>query len=324
MPSAHRPVGDGAGPATRPVAVLARGQWAPRAHAHEQRAARYADPFVQRRHHGRKHPVEDFLFTYYTLKPAQLKRWHPGAGVVLLDAAERAAEKFYRPLRADELSALGLGPGAGAVTVDDGAFRARRAAAVDFARVVLGSHAAQPGFFGCFGLHEWAMAYRSEENDLRHEYLELRLGAQGTDAVVESSRIRCTHFDAFRFFQPQAVPLNELQPTREAQRRLEQPGCLHATMDLYKWAYKLLPAVPSELLMDCFELAWDVRETDMQAAPYDLSGWGYAPVRIETPEGKAEYVRRQRDFARRAAPLRRRLAEALDVLDPGRSTRGAA
>ncbi|MCJ8504681.1 3-methyladenine DNA glycosylase [Kocuria flava] len=310
-----------AGPA---AVVLDRAQWEPRARAHETRAARWADPFVARRHRGDEHPVEDFLFTYYTLKPAQLKRWHPGAGTVLLDAAGRAGERFYRPLRPGELDALGLGPGDGAVTVDDDAFRDRRGAAVDFTRAVLGAHERNPGFFGCFGLHEWAMAYRSEENALRHEQLPLRLGAAGTDAVVESARIRCTHFDAFRFFQPQAVPLNEVQPTREAQRRLEQPGCLHATMDLYKWAYKLVPAIPSELVLDCFELARDVRETDMQAAPYDLTGWGYEPVRIETPEGKAEYVRRQRDFARRAAPLRRRLGAALEVLDPHRATAGAA
>ena len=135
------------------------------------------------------------------------------------------------------------------------------------------------------------MAYRSAENGIRHEYLPLRLGAAGTDRVVEEHRIRCTHFDAFRFYAPQAAPLNELQPTRETQRELEQPGCLHANMDLYKWAYKLTPAVPSELLMDCFELAWEIRTMDMRASPYDLSGWGHAPIRIETAEGKAEYVR---------------------------------
>ena len=309
---------------TGPVVVLSRAQWERRALDHERRAALRADPFVARRHRGQKHPVEDFLFTYYTLKPAQLKRWHPGAGTVLLDAAERVREKFYRALTGSELTALGLSAGDGAVAVDDAALRDRRAPAIDFARAVLGAHASNPGFFGCFGLHEWAMAYRSEDNDLRHEQLGLRLGAAGTDAVVENARIRCTHFDAFRFFQPQAVPLNELQPTRESQRRMEQPGCLHATMDLYKWAYKLVPAIPSELLMDCFELAWDVRETDMQAAPYDLAAWGYEPVRIETPEGKAEYVRRQREFARRAEPLRRRLGAALEVLDPARTTDGAA
>ena len=63
-------------------------------------------------------------------------------------------------------------------------------------------------------------------------------------------------------------------------------------MDLYKWAYKLLPATPSELVADCFELAVAVRELDMRASPYDLAELGYPPVRIETPAGRAEYVAR--------------------------------
>jgi hypothetical protein len=90
---------------------------------------------------------------------------------------------------------------------------------------------------------------------------------------------------------------------------MEQPGCLHATMDLYKWAYKLLPATPSELLADCFALAADVRELDMRASPYDLSGWGYSPVPIETPAGRAEYAKAQAVFAERAAPLRTSLLD---------------
>ncbi len=100
-------------------------------------------------------------------------------------------------------------------------------------------------------------------------------------------------------------------PTRENQRQLEQPGCLHANMDLYKWAYKLSPALPSELVMDCFELSWRVRAMDMKASPYDLAEWGYPPIRIETPDGKADYVARQRAFAQEAAVLRSRLAAAL-------------
>jgi len=78
-------------------------------------------------------------------------------------------------------------------------------------------------------------------------------------------------------------------------------------MDLYKWAYQLSPLVPSELVADAFELARDIRELDMRASPYDLSGLGYEPVRIETPDGKAGYAAAQREFARRAAVLRRRL-----------------
>ncbi len=112
------------------------------------------------------------------------------------------------------------------------------------------------------------------------------------------------------------VPLS-----RASQPDLEQPGCLHATMDLYKWAAKLGPLVPGELLLDCFELARDVRAMDMRASPYDLSDLGYPPVRIETPEGKAEYVAAQRRFAERALPLRAGLiALCGPVLEAARRT----
>jgi hypothetical protein len=87
-------------------------------------------------------------------------------------------------------------------------------------------------------------------------------------------------------------------------------------MDLYKWAYKLLPAVPSELVVDAFVLARDVRELDMRASPYDLSALGYPPVPIETAEGKAEYVATQRVFAERGRAITARL---LAVLQPLRS-----
>jgi len=85
-------------------------------------------------------------------------------------------------------------------------------------------------------------------------------------------------------------------------------------MDLYKWAYKLAPATPSELVADCFELARDVRELDMRASPYDLRSLGYEPVPIETPEGKAAYAAAQRVLSQRAEPLRARLIELCDAL----------
>lgn len=297
--------------------ALTREEWSRRAHAHAERVAPHTRPFLDRRSRGEKHPVEDFLFTYYTLSPAQFTRWHPGPGVILLDAPEREGWKFYRPATIAELEAAGAGEGSSGVVVAVEEFMAERGTALRFTREILANTLARSGTFDCFGLHEWAMAYRAQSNGVRHEDAPLRLGASGTDDVVESHRIRCSHFDAFRFFQPQAVERNELQPTRETQRRMEQPGCLHASMDLYKWAYKLLPAVDSDLLADCFDLAWDVRVTDMEASPYDLTDWGYEPVRIETPEGKAEYVRRQRAFAQRGNRLRERLAAAVERLLDG-------
>jgi hypothetical protein len=151
------------------------------------------------------------------------------------------------------------------------------------------------------------MVYRQPASEIRHAQLPLRLGSPGTDEVVESMGVRCGHFDAFRFFTPEARPRNELQPTRETQADFEQPGCLHANMDLYKWAFKLAPFTPSELLADCFALARDIREVDMRASPYDFSALGHAPITIETAAGRAEYEQHQRTFTTRGEPLRARL-----------------
>jgi hypothetical protein len=172
---------------------------------------------------------------------------------------------------------------------------------------LLAATASRAPTYGCFGLHEWAMVYRADET--RHDW-PLRLGRDGTDAVVESHRIGCSHFDAFRFFTPDARPLNTLDPGRDDRPAFEQPGCLHAGMDLYKHAFRLTPMVPSELVADCFELARDIRVLDMRAAPYDLADLGFAPVRIETAAGKQEYAAAQRGFAERGAPLRQRLVDA--------------
>jgi hypothetical protein len=190
------------------------------------------------------------------------------------------------------------------VRLDVAAYLAHRPESVRYIHRLLTAIASRPAFIGCLGLHEWAMVYRQR---LHRHSLPLRLGQEGVDSVVESHQIRCTHFDAFRFFTPEAVGLNRLQPTRATQVDLDQPGCLHAAMDCHKWATKLGPVVPGDLALDCFDLARDIRLLDMQASPYDLSAYGEPAVAIETPEGKAEYVARQRDFAHRASRLRERL-----------------
>jgi hypothetical protein len=276
------------------TAVLAVEEWTARRVAHEARVDRWLAPHRERRRRGETHPVHDFLFTYYSESPGRLRRWHPGPGVALAGPAPHSGRRWY------------VTDPDGTVRLDVDAFVADRGDTVRFVRGLLAATASRAAFNGCFGLHEWAMLYRDRET--RHP-VPLRLGADGTDAVVEAHSIRCTHYDAFRFFTPSAAPRNRLQPTRDTQPDLEQPGCLHAGMDLYKWAYKLSPATPGELVAECFELAAEIRELDMRASPYDLSAHGYAPVAIETPEGKAEYAAAQRGFAARGAVLRGRLLD---------------
>jgi len=278
------------------VIVLSEPEWRARAAAHAERVAKWTRPHQERRSRGEKHPVLDFLFTYYSHKPSHLERWQPGQGVVLTgpSAREFLDRRGYREV-------------AGGVTLDDPKLSEARAKTAEYVSALLSATASRPPRLSCFGLHEWAMVYREPAESVRHAQLPLRLGSGGTDEVVESLGVRCGHFDAFRFFTEPARPRNELRPTRENQIQLEQPGCLHGNMDLYKWSYKLDPFVRSELIADCFELAVDIRVLDMRASPYDLAAFGYPPVAIETAGGRAAYARAQAGFARRAAPLREQL-----------------
>jgi hypothetical protein len=85
-------------------------------------------------------------------------------------------------------------------------------------------------------------------------------------------------------------------------------------MDLYKWAFKVSPFTPSELVADCFELARDIREVDMRASPYDLGSLGFSAIPVETAQGRMAYEQHQREFAVRSEPLRARLAAVCDWL----------
>lgn len=269
---------------------MAEPDWPERAATHRARVEEFTAAHRARARDGKSHPVWDFLFTYYSLRPRQLRIWHPGYGTVL--SGPGAAAYLDR---------------AGYIATPDGVtvgapYLQTRLATVRFIAGLLKATASRPARFGCFGMHEWAMVYRA--GTVRHATVPLRLGPDGTDAVVESMPLRCSHFDAYRFFTAPAVARNETRLTRSGQVDSEQPGCLHATMDLYKWCYKLGPLVNSELLMDCLELAAAARELDMRASPYDLVEYGFEPVPVEEPAGRAEYVRRQDLLTARAAPLR--------------------
>lgn len=282
--------------------TLPEAVWLERAARHRQRLEALLGDYLAARRRGARHPVIDFLFEYYAFRPGRLMRWSPGFGVVLAGEAARSlleVRGFVEDAR-------------GGVRLEASLFPEARRAATRWVAELLRRTRDRAPFFGCCGMHEWAMVYRTSE--VRHGQLPLRLAPDALAAFVESQPIVCSHYDAFRFFTEPARPLNRLQPAADAMLDNEQPGCLHANMDVYRWASKLYPWVDSDLIADAFMLALRIRVLDMRASPYDLSALGFAPVRVETAEGRREYAAQQRAFAAEAAPLRARLIVAVERL----------
>lgn len=287
-------------PATYLTTTLSEAAWTAAQQAHEARLRPILDPYLDARSRGAKNPVLDFLFEYYAFRPSHLLRWSPGLGIALAGAAAAFLEQ-------PEFVETDLGIG-----LDPMHFPERRKPGIRWIREVLAATQNRAPFFGCHGMHEWAMVYHAEA--VRHTQVPLRLSADEIAAVVEARPVFCTHFDAFRFFTPEARPLNHHQPTRFTMPALEQPGCLHTNMDLYKWASKLYPWLPGNLLADTFLLACRIREVDMRASPYDLREAGLEPIPIEKPAGRRQYQRYQEQFMAEAAPLRARLLAGYDAL----------
>lgn len=254
----------------------------------------WAEDRLARQRTPTKHPVRDFLFEYYNFKPAQLLRWSPGLGVTLADGPAVATD-----WPADFVDTPG------GATLDPTRFSPQRYRYLRWATDYLRAVGDREPFFGCFGLHEWAMVYDTAE--VRHGRVPLRLGHAGTDAHVEATPLRCTHYDAYRFFTPPAVPRNRTPLTRETTDDHDQPGCVHVTMDLYKFAFKLAPFCASTVVGEAFALACRARELDMRASPYDLRAYGLEPLAVETKAGREEYVHAQRELTATATGVRQRL-----------------
>jgi hypothetical protein len=274
--------------------------WREKVLEHKLKATRWTVPARERRAANQPHPIEDFIFTYYHFSYAKIEEWHPEYGVRLEwnDALPQAWQKSPYEREGDALRMAVTG------------LKEKEIQRLIWTRDLMAGTQERAPIFSCHGLHEWAMVYRGE--DVRHgAYTKLRLSQAEVDALVESRPIRCTHFDAFRFFHPQALPLNRFQPTLLGRPEQEQPGCVHANMDLYKWAYKSMPWVGSDMLLACLELAIRLRSLDMRASPYDLSDFGCEPVKIETAEGRRLYEQEQLLLAQEAAPLRQRMVEIL-------------
>jgi len=279
------------------VLSLPEAEWRAREAAHQDRLTPFLEAHLARKHKGVPHPVHDFLFEYYNYRPAQLLRWSPGIQVYLEGSAEEfLTRRYFR----DGPQGVGLYP--------DSLPESRRSAAQWIVQL-LEATAHRAPFFGCMGMHEWAMVYN--ERDIRHASLPLRMPHTELVAFVGSTHICCSHFDAFRFFSKEAVPMNSLQPRGNTREQFEQPGCLHANMDLYKWAHKLSPWIDSELIADAFWLAVEARELDMRASPYDVRELGYEAIEIETEAGRKIYTECQEAVWKKGQVVREGLIRSI-------------
>ena len=277
--------------------------WLGERQRHRERVSQYTSDRVRRAGKAQADAVHDFLFTYYSFRPAHLERWSPGADVVFADCDDAPIDWQQDTVRV-----------AGGWVVPSSGFPAHRVRYLQWCLHYLSSIADRPPSFSCFGLHEWAMVYKADA--VRHSHVPLRVSHAEVTQAVDALGLRCSHYDAFRFFTPEALPLNREQLSREGTSQHDQRACIHVTMDLYKFAFKIAPWCPSSLIADAFLLAAEARHVDMRASPYDLAHDGFAPIRIETPEGRQEYVAEQRRLAEAAIPVRSRLiAEYRRLLD---------
>ena len=283
------------------MTTLADAEWRALAAAHFDRAKVYTGPARERRDRGIPHPITDFLFEYYPYPFAFLEQWHPGLGTGIEWSTEDAQDPELH-----HLSSRWYRYENGELVADPSLMTEKEKLRLEWICGLLEATRDRAPNFACHGLHEWAMVYGGRT--VRHEkILPLRLPQHDIDSFVASRAICCSHHDAFRFFAPEAKPFNRLQPTLATREGHEQPGCLHANMDLYKWAAKAMPWCGSSLLLECFELAVRIRDLDMRASPYDLTEWDREAVCIETSEGRRAYENEQKALAAEAHPLRDRL-----------------
>ena len=281
--------------------VVSKKSWTYQAATHKSKVAFYIDDYLSNRNRGIKQPVMDFLFEYYRFRPSWLKKWSPGFNAALEYDNPDDLPKIKELRITDEFAYL-----------DSSYLSKKKITSLHWTLNLLKDTKDKRPSFGCFGMHEWAMVYKSKE--IRHNKIPLRITPRELEEFVESRPLVCTHFDAFRFFSSEAIPLNKNYLTRESFNRMEQPGCIHSNMDLYKWAFKGFPWISSKLLFSAFKLAYKAREIDMKASPYCLLDFGYEPIKIETEEGRIEYFEAQKSIYQKSIPIREKLINSLEKL----------
>lgn len=279
---------------------IQQADWQSSRQNHKKKVDDLLNTYLKHREHQARNPILDFLFEYYSFAPSKLKAWSPGTGVLLLNA--RSCFGYLSEAEFIENH----------VYLEINNFPSQRINSIQWILDLLKITLSQPPHWGCFGMHEWAMVYKA--NSVRHSYLPLRFSRKEINNFVDSMPLSCTHYDAFRFFTREAKPKNNHDLGRSTFRKYEQPGCIHTNMDLYKWAYKMYPWISSNTILEAFLLALKARKIDMRASPYKLDAYHLSPIKVETKNGRVEYIRQQKMIFEKSIPVRKKLIKEYENL----------
>lgn len=156
------------------VVTLPRDVWLTCESAHHQRVAPLTESCRQRRSLGQKHPVWDFLFTYYSFPPRKLLTWVPG----IVDDEGRLRVPAI-PCTGSESTQSWTAP-----ALPERSRRVAREIA-DLCHRIL----ERPARYTCYGLHEWAMVYRLSPEAVRHASTPLRLHLETVNNFVRSQSL---------------------------------------------------------------------------------------------------------------------------------------
>ncbi|NQZ59621.1 MAG: 3-methyladenine DNA glycosylase, partial [Lentisphaeraceae bacterium] len=140
--------------------ILKNKEWRQLASLHEKKIIELTKDWQLTRQQKKKHPVIDFLFTYYSFSFNRLKAWTPGLGVSL-------EGPIVSPLSANRFAEEG-----GIINLRSDLLPVHRLKAFEWTHSLLLKTPKNPPSFNCFGLHEWAMVYKDE--NIRHQSLGLR------------------------------------------------------------------------------------------------------------------------------------------------------
>eukprot|EP01041_Mallomonas_annulata_P005090 gene5090-10186_t len=290
-------------------------------------------PEKQRHHLIATHPIYNFMHRYYRFSANDLKKYSPGLGVTFETpiSTDTSDSNLFHPrfLQHDPISE----------TSTYIPFNISHTGIHGWPTLlrsydILTSTLKNKANYRCFGFHEWAMLYSGNSNKNNNENkeiiikkhqenLNLRISQEIINNVVESNQLYCTHFDAWRFFHKDAQILNHYNPIeRNTQSLYEQPACIHANMDLFKYAYQAYPLISSRLLLKTLKLAIKARIIDMRASPYDVSQYTECNphIEVEVEAGRKVYIHEQEKLASQGYDIRRELIEEYELIFNGVQT----